>query len=163
MYGLSAGVGHRSASGGAFQPADLPPDAGQPANGQGIGVLDIDLGVAFRQRVAVVGLYEMGGGRQAGGGKWGTLGLHGAIRAGLTSRIWVEGGFGAVQLGYKPPPQISTTASHWWAPGAEAAAGVDVFHGPTVSMSILARYSTGTFDRLRVSTFSVQVGLRGER
>jgi hypothetical protein len=162
VYGLSAGGGRRSAS-GTFMPPDLPAGAGRPDNGQSVAVIDIDLGVAPGRRVAILGLYEMGGARPAGGGRWGTLGLHGALRIWVAPRVWLEGGAGVSQLGYKPPAQISTTRSHWWAPGPEAAAGVDVFQGPTVAMSLLARYTTATFDGLRVSTFSVQVGLRGGR
>jgi hypothetical protein len=162
LCGLSAGGGRRSAS-GMFRPAAPPVGAGQPAAGQGVGVLDIDAGVGFGHRVAVLALYEMGGARQAGSGTWGTLGLHGAVRAWLLPHVWVEGGLGAVQLGYKPPSQVSTTVSHWWAASPEAAAGLDVFQGPTVSMSLLARYATASFDGLRVTTFAVEVGLTGSR
>jgi hypothetical protein len=70
---------------------------------------------------------------------------------------------GPAELGYKPPAQTASTISRFWAPGVEAAAGADVLKGPRVALTVLARYSTATFNGLHVHTLSFQVGLTGTK
>ena len=147
---------------GTFQPPDFPPGASQPRPRQTVLALDLDGGFSLASRLAVFARLEAGGAFVHNTpGHWGTLGLHAVARAWLTRRIWIEGGAGVTQLGYLPPPQMSVTASRWWAPAQEGASGFEIFQGPHVAMSVLARYSTAMFDGLRASKVSVQVGLTG--
>ena len=79
LYGLSGGVGSQMTS-GTFHSTALPPNAGQPASSQTIGVLDLGGGVAVTGRLALLGIFEQAGGSTTDTGRWGTLGIHGVMR-----------------------------------------------------------------------------------
>jgi hypothetical protein len=163
LYGLSAGAGRRMTS-GTFHSTSLPANAGQPPSDQTVGALDLSGGVTAASRLAVLALFEQAGGATTDTGRWGTLGFHGVVRAWVIPRVWVEGGFGTLDLAFRPPEQSGTTAvTRFWAPSPEVAAGGSIFQGAHVTIGVLARYTTAMFDDLRVSHFSVQVELMGRQ
>jgi hypothetical protein len=159
VYEVSAGAGGRTTAGLLLAP---PAGALQPASGRMTGTVGVDAGVRLSKRFAVMGIWDGTAGGNAGAGYWGTMGMYGVARVWPTRRIWLEGGGGLTELGYQPPSQISVTVTRFWAPAAESAAGVEIFRGPNVGISVFARYSTATFDGLAVHNLSVQIGLLGQ-
>src|SRR5262245_32585124 len=163
LYGLSTGVGRRMTSGTLSSP-ELPPNVGQPPSGQTMWVLDLSGGVTLGRRVGVLAVFEQAGGAETSTGKWGTLAFHGNVRGWVVPRVWVEGGVGAFDLGYRPPGQSGNNGvTRLWAVSPQAAAGVDIFQGPHVTIGVLARYSTASFGDFRISHFSVQIELLGRQ
>ena len=161
IYGISAGLGSRMMS-GTFLSTQLPLGAGQPPSSLATGSIDLVGGIGVGRRVALLAIYE--GGASLGDSQgWGTLAAHAAIRAWLASRVWVEGGGGIAELAFRPSAAVIPTrpTTRWWQPGVEAAAGYDLFRGPTVSMDLLVRYSEASFEGVRQQSVSVQFGLLG--
>ena len=159
LYGIALGAGRRTTS-GEIAPSQLPPSAAQPPAAISVGALDIEGGVTLNSRLAVVGFFE---GRTTFGGPsggWGSAGGHAALRAWIVPRLWVEGGVGPMHLAYRADnPQTPTT--QWWTAGYEAGGGYEIFQGPSVTLQIFARFTTATFEGLRVQTLTVEFGLMG--
>ncbi|HKV99366.1 MAG TPA: hypothetical protein VJN96_06065 [Vicinamibacterales bacterium] len=163
LYGLSTGAGRRTTS-GTLSSSSLPLNVGQPPGGQTIGVLDLSGGVTLGRRIGVLAVFEQASGAETSTGKWGTLAFHGVVRGWVAPRVWVEGGFGSFDLGYRPPGQSGNNGvTRLWAASPEAAAGVDIFRGAHVTIGVMGRYSTATFGDFRVSHFSIQVELLGRQ
>lgn len=142
----------------------MPLNVGQPPGGQTIGVLDLSGGVTLGRRIGVLAVFEQASGAETSTGKWGTLAFHGVVRGWVAPRVWVEGGFGSFDLGYRPPGQSGNNGvTRLWAASPEAAAGVDIFRGAHVTIGVMGRYSTATFGDFRVSHFSIQVELLGRQ
>jgi len=161
VYGISGGVGRRNTS-GAFTPSDEPAGAGQPPSPRTTASLDLDGGIRVTPRLDVMALYE-GGATIRDSQGWGTLAAHVVVRGWVTTRVWIEGGGGFAELAFRPPSLPGTSPSRWWAPGGEAAAGFDVFQGPTVAINLFVRYSEARFDAVRQQSLSFQVGLQSRR
>jgi len=163
LYGLSGGAGKRMTS-GTFQSPALPVTAGQPPSDQTIGFLDLTAGMTAAGRLGLLALFEQAGGADTSGGHWGTLGFHGVARLWIAERVWIEGGFGSLNLAFRPPQQSGNNGvTRFWAGSPEAALGGAVFQGKHVTIGVLARYTTAMFDDLRVNHFSVQVELMGRQ
>ena len=158
LYEVSGGVGGRT-TGGAL--STVPAGARPPESGRATATVGLDAGLKLAKRLAVMGIWEVTGGGNAGAGSWGTMGIYGVGRVRPVRRIWIEGGGGLRQLGYQPPSQISVMVTRFWAPGAECAVGVDLFQGSGAAISVFTRYSTATFDGFTERSLSVQVGLLG--
>ncbi len=161
LYGLSAGAGSKMA-GGTLQSSALPPVVGQPPDSQSVAVIDLSGGVTLARRVGVLALFEQAGGSETASGRWGTLGFHGIVRGWIAPRVWLEAGGGTISLGFRPPSAAGNyNVTRLWAPSLEAAGGIDIFQGSHVTIGAIARYTTATFDGLRLQTFSIQVELLG--
>lgn len=161
VYGISGGVGRRNTT-GAFGPSDEPAGAGQPPSPRTTAALDLNGGLRVAPRLDLVALYE-GGATIHDSQGWGTLAAHVVVRGWVTTRVWIEGGGGPTELAFRPPSLPGTAPSRWWAPGGEAAAGFDVFQGPTVAIEVFVRYSEARFDAVRQQSLSLQVGLQSRR
>jgi hypothetical protein len=159
VYGISTGVGRRTVT-GAFTSSEEPTGAGQPPSPRTTASLDVIGGIRPAPRLAVMALFE-GGAAFGESHGWGSLGAHAVVRGWVTSRVWIEGGWGLAELAFRPSSTPGSATSRWWAPGAEAAGGFDIFQGPTVSLDLLVRYSEARFDAVREQTVSVQIGLLG--
>lgn len=159
VYGLSAGLGRRTTT-GTFLTTELPAGAAQPPSPRATASLDLEGGLAFGRRVALVAIYEGGAAINDAHG-WGTFAAHAAIRGWLTPRVWIEGGAGVAELAFRAGSTSTSPTTRWWQPGVEAAAGYDLFHGPTISMDVFVRYSEAAFEGLRQQSVSVQIGLLG--
>jgi len=161
LYGISAGVGSRTTS-GTLHDASLPANAGQPPDSHTVGVLDLSGGFTFARRLGALALFEQAGGADTATGNWGTLGIHGVVRAWIAPRVWLEGGAGTLMLGYRIPTGSGNYgATRLWAVSPEISAGGAIFQGAHVVIGVIARYAQGTFDDLTVRHFSVQVELLG--
>lgn len=160
FYGVLGGPGRRTTT-GSFLTSELPAGARQPESGRTTATLGLHAGVKLADRLGVLAVWDQTFGGNTGDGRWGSTAVHAAGRVWLTRAVWVEAGVGPAELGYKPAAQTASTISRFWAPGVEAAAGADVLKGPRVALTALARYSTATFNGLRVHTLSFQVGLTG--
>lgn len=159
VYGISAGLGRRTTT-GTFLAAELPAGAAQPPSPRATGSLDLEGGIGFGRRVALLAIYE-GGASLSGANGWGTFAAHAALRGWIAPRVWAEGGAGVAELAFRNGSSSTSTTTRWWKPGVEAAAGYDLFQGPTVSMEIFVRYSVASFEGLRQQSVSVQFGLLG--
>lgn len=159
LYGVSAGIGRRMTS-GTFLPTEEPLGAGEPPSPRSTASIDLVGGLNLGPRVALVAMYE-GGATLGDSHNWGTFAAHAAIRAWLARRVWVEGGGGVAELAFRASSTPNTATTRWWQPGVEAAAGYDIFEGPTVAIQALVRYSEASFDAVRLQSVSVQVGLLG--
>jgi hypothetical protein len=160
VYGISTGVGRRTVT-GAFTSSEEPAGAGQPPS-RTTGSLELSGGIRPAPRLAVMALFE-GGAAFGDSHGWGSLGAHAVVRGWVTTRVWIEGGWGLSELAFRPSSSPGSATSHWWAPGGEAAGGFDIFQGPTVSLDLFVRYSEARFDAVRQQTVSVQIGLLGRR
>lgn len=159
VYGISTGVGRRTVT-GAFTSSEEPPGAGQPPSPRTIGSLDLSGGIRPATRLAVMALYE--GGAAFGDSRgWGSLAALAVVRGWVTTRVWIEGGWGLRELAFRPSSLPGSATSRWWAPGGEVAGGFDVFQGPTVSLNLFVRFSESHLDAVRQQTVSVQIGLLG--
>jgi len=161
LYGISTGVGRRTAT-GAFTSSEEPAGAGQPPSPRTTGSLELDGGIRPAARLAVMAIYE-GGATFGDSHGWGSLAAHAVVRGWVTTRVWIEGGWGLAELAFRPSSVPANAPSRWWAPGGEVAGGVDIFQGPTVSLNLFVRYSEARFDAVRLQAVSVQVGLLGGR
>jgi hypothetical protein len=157
VYGISAGVGRRNTT-GAFTPSDEPADAGQPPSPRTTASLDLNGGLRVAPRLDLMALYE-GGATFGNSHGWGTLAAHVVLRGWVATHVWIEGGWGLTELAFRPSAAPGSTTSRWWAPGGEAAAGFDIFQGPTVAINLFARYSEARVDAVRQQSLSFQVGL----
>jgi hypothetical protein len=161
VYGLSAGAGQRSTS-GTLHSASLPANVGQPPDSQTVGVLDLSGGFTVARHVGALALFEQAGGATTSTGKWGTLGIHGVVRAWIAPRVWIEGGVGSLMLGYRVPSGSGNNGvTRLWAVSPEISAGGAIFQGEHVVIGVIGRYAEGAFDGLTVRHFSVQVELLG--
>lgn len=160
VYGISAGPGRRTTT-GTFLPAALPAHASPLDGGRNGGLLTLEAGAEVRRRIAFMAEWDQTIAANSGEGRWGMTTLVGTARVRVMPRIWIEGGGGAAQLGYRPPRDAAAGVSRFWAPARAVAAGVDVLQGPRVSVTACARYSTATFHGQTVTTLSFQVGLAG--
>jgi hypothetical protein len=159
VYGISTGVGRRTVT-GAFTASEEPAGAGQPPSPRTTGAIELTGGICPAPRLAVMALYE--GGAALGDSRgWGSFAAHAVVRGWVTTRVWIEGGWGLAELAFRPSPVPGNAPFRWWAPSGEAAGGVDIFQGPTVSLSLFVRYSQARFDAVRQQTVSVQIGLFG--
>lgn len=158
-YGVSAGLGQR-ATRGAFLPSDEPTGAGQPPSPRWTAALDLEGGVGLTSRLVVVGMFEGGVTLNASQG-WGSLATHAALRGWVTRRVWIEAGGGLAELAFRPLANPTSTTYYWWAPGIEAAGGYEIFHGPTVTLHVLVRYTEAQFETVRQQTLTFQIGLLG--
>jgi hypothetical protein len=161
VYGISAGVGRRDTT-GTFTPSEEPAGAGQPPSLRTTASLDLNGGLRVAPRLDLLALYE-GGATISDSQGWGTLAAHAAVRGWVTTRVWIEGGWGFAELAFRPPSLPGTAPSRWWTPGGEAAAGFDIFQGPTVAIDAFVRYSEARFDAVRQQSLSFQVGLQSRR
>jgi len=161
VYGISTGVGRRTEA-GAFTPSEEPAGAGQPPSPRATGSIDLIGGIRPASRLAVMALFEGSAAFGASDG-WGSLGAHAVVRGWVTTRVWIEGGWGLSELAFRPSATPGGATSRWWAPGAEAAGGFDIFQGPTVALNLFVRYSEAQFDKVRLQSLSVQIGLLGRR
>jgi hypothetical protein len=161
LYGLSAGVGERTTS-GTLHDASLPANVGQPPSSQTVGVLDLSGGFTFARRLGALALFEQAGGADTATGNWGTLGIHGVVRAWVAPRVWVEGGVGSLMLGYRIPTGSGNNGvTRLWAVSPEVSAGGAIFQGEHVVIGVITRYAQGTFGDFTARQFSVQVELLG--
>jgi hypothetical protein len=161
LYGISAGVGERSTS-GTLHDASLPPNVGQPPSSHAVGVLDLSGGFTFAKRLGALALLEQAGGADTATGNWGTLGIHGVVRAWVAPRVWVEGGVGSLMLGYRPPSGSGNNGvTRLWTVSPEISAGGAIFQGEHVAIDVIGRYVQGAFDDFAVRHFSVQIELLG--
>ncbi len=159
LYGISFGAARQTASGTLHAP-EIPPAAGQPPSKQTVFALDLSGGVTLGRYVGLLALFEQSGGATTPTGRWGALGFHGVARAWVTSRVWIEGGGGTIQLGYRlPSASGSYGVTRLWAPGPEVGAGVEVFQGAHVAIGVMARYTTAKPEDLKIERFSLQVEL----
>jgi hypothetical protein len=161
FYGISTGLGARTI-GGTFSAADEPVGAGQPPSSRTMAALDLEGGLGLAGRLAVFATYE-GGAALSDAHGWGTLAVHGSVRAWVTPRVWVEGGIGPAELAFRVPSPAATSTAYWWTPGLEAGAGYEIFQGPSVTLHVFARYTSARFDAVRVQSVFFQVGLVGRR
>jgi|SRR5579864_4056724 len=161
VYGISSGVGRRAVT-GAFTSSEEPAGAGQPPSPRMTASLDLNGGIRPVPWLAVMALYE-GGAAFGDSHGWGSLAAHAVVRGWVTPRVWIEGGWGFAELAFRPSSLPGSATSRWWAPGGEAAAGFDIFQGPTVSLNLFVRYSEARFDAVRQQSVSVQIGLLGRR
>ena len=161
IYGISTGVGRRTVT-GAFTSSEEPAGAGQPPSPRTTGSLELSGGIRPAPRLAVMALYEGGAAFDDSHG-WGSLAALAVVRGWVTTRVWIEGGWGLAELAFRPSSLPGSATSRWWAPGGEAAGGFDIFQGPTVSLNLFVRYSAARFDAVREQTVSVQIGLLGRR
>jgi hypothetical protein len=157
VYGISAGVGRRNTT-GVLTPSDEPVGAGQPPSPLTAASLDLIGGLRVAPRLDVMALYE-GAATFGDSQGWGTLAAHVVVRGWVTTRVWIEGGGGLTELAFRPSSSPGSTTSRWWAPGGEAAAGFDVFQGPTVAINLFVRYSEARVDAVRQQSLSLQLGL----
>lgn len=163
LYGISAGGGKRLVSGtldvGA-RPAGIVP--AQPDD-RAIGTLALTAGVRYHERVALLAFWDQNFSGSDDDGHWGTGDIHASARVWLTRCLWAEAGGGASTLGYKPPTNISTTITRDWAPGFNAAVGLDVIETPRVAIGVFGRYIRATFHGQEIQHISIQVELIGKR
>jgi hypothetical protein len=163
LYGISAGGGKRLVSGtldlGA-RPAGVVP--AQPDD-RAIGTLALTVGARYRERVALLAFWDQNFSGSDDDGHWGTGDIHASARVWLTRCLWAEAGGGASMLGYKPPTNISTTITRDWAPGFNAAVGLDVIETPRVAIGVFGRYVRATFHGQEIQQVSLQVGLMGRK
>lgn len=163
LYGISAGGGKRLVSGtldvGA-RPAGIVP--AQPDE-RAIGTLALTVGARYRDHVALLAFWDQNFSGSDDDGHWGTGDIHASARVWLTRCLWAEAGGGASMLGYKPPTNISTTITRDWAPGFNAAIGLDVIETPRVAIGVFGRYVRATFHGQEIQQVSLQVGLMGRK
>jgi hypothetical protein len=159
VYGISTGVGRRTVT-GIFTASEEPAGAGQPPSPRTTGSIELTGGIRPAPRMAVMALFE-GGAAFGDSHGWGSLAAHAVVRGWVTTRVWIEGGWGLSELAFRPSPVPGNAPFRWWAPGGEVAGGVDIFQGPTVSLNLFVRYSEARFDAVRQQTVSVQIGLLG--
>jgi len=161
LYGISAGGGERSTS-GTLHDASLPASVGQPPSSQTVGVLDLSGGLVIARHIGALALFEQAGGADTATGNWGTLGIHGVVRAWVAPRVWLEGGVGTLMLGYRLPTGSGNYGvTRLWAASPEISAGGAIFQGAHVVIGVIGRYAQGRFDDFTVRHFSVQVELLG--
>jgi hypothetical protein len=159
LFGISTGAGHRAVT-GTFLPAELPPGAGQPPP-RATAELDLEGGIGLGRRIAALALYERSAAFSDNQG-WGTFAIHGVVRGWITPRIWLEAGAGTAELAFRQPATSPAVITHWWRPGFEAGGGYEIFQGPRVVIHVFARYSTATFNDVRLQCIFFQVGLLGK-
>jgi hypothetical protein len=164
FYGISAGLGERHVS-GALPISALPATATQPPS-RAIGMIDLEGGVGLSKRVALIAVFDKGAALK-NANNWGSLAGDAVIRAWVVEHAWVEGGLNVTELAFQPSicpvSPAPCSQAHQWHAGFEAGGGYELFHGPTVTLHVFARYSQATFDGLRQRTFTIQVGLLGRR
>src|SRR5580693_3126082 len=96
VYGISTGVGRRTVT-GAFSSSEEPAGAGQPPSPRTTGSLELEGGIRPAPRLAVMALYE--GGAAFGDSRgWGSFAAHAVVRGWVTTRVWIEGGWGLAEL-----------------------------------------------------------------
>jgi hypothetical protein len=161
VFGVFGGPGRRTTS-GTFDASNLPDDAEQPS-GRTTATLGLHAGVKFLDRVAAMAVWDQTWQGDSAGGKWGSFTLHAVGRVWITRHLWVEGGGGVYELGFKPANEANPGISRFWAPGGQASVGADVLQGRRVAVTVAARYSTATFDGLRIDDVVLQMGLFGRR
>jgi hypothetical protein len=161
VFGVFGGPGRRTTS-GTFDDSALPADAEQPSE-QTTATLGLHAGVKFLDRVAAMAVWDQSWHNASAGGKWGSFTLHAVGRVWITRRLWVEGGGGVSELGFKPANQANPGISRFWAPGGQASVGGDVLQGRRVAVTVAGRYSTATFNGLRIDDVVLQIGLFGRR
>ena len=161
VFGVFGGPGRRATS-GTFDASTLPDDAGQPS-GRTTATLGLHAGVKFLDRVAAMAVWDQTWQGDSAGGKWGSFTLHAVGRVWITRHLWVEGGGGVSELGFRPANEANPEISRFWAPGGQASVGGDVLQGRRVAVTVAARYSTATFNGLTINDVVVQVGLFGRR
>jgi hypothetical protein len=161
-YGVSAGLGRRDVS-GALQPSALPASAGQPPS-RTTAAVDLEAGYGLAKRVGLFAIFDNGAALKDASG-WGSIAGDAVVRAWVAERVWVEGGLNLTELGFKPEvvPAVSATlaTSRLWRAGFETGGGLELFHGPTVTLHVFVRYAQATFDGLHQRTLTCQIGLLG--
>jgi hypothetical protein len=162
LYGISAGGGKRLVS-GTLDTGARPAGVVTQPDDRAIGTLALTAGARYRDRVALLAFWDQNFSGSDDDGHWGTGDIHASARVWLTRCLWAEAGGGASMLGYKPPTNISTTITRDWAPGFNAAVGLDVIETPRVAIGVFGRYVRATFHGQTIQHVSVQVGLMGTR
>ena len=161
VFGVFGGPGRRSTS-GTFDASVLPDDAEQPS-ARTTATLGVHAGVKFLDRIAAMAVWDQTWQGDSAGGKWGSFTLHAVGRVWITRQLWIEGGGGVSELGFKPANEANPGISRFWAPGGQASIGGDVLQGRRVAVTVAVRYSTATFNGLTINDVVLQVGLFGRR
>lgn len=161
VFGVFGGPGRRTTS-GAFDAATLPEGSEAPADRK-TASLGVQGGVKLLDRVAAMAVWNQTWQGDSVGGTWGSFTLHAVGRFWITRHLWVDAGGGLSELGFKPANDANPGITRFWAPGAQAAAGVDVLRGRRVAVTVAGRYSTATFNGLRLNDVVLEVGLFGRR
>jgi len=163
VYALSVGAARRTTSGTLLENG-RPNTLGQPPVRATIFDLNADVGVMFAPRTAVLGTLNLSGSRDTSTATWGSRGYHALLRQWLAPRIWVEGGLSLSELGQRAIDAGSKNdVTRWWTAGLIGGAGVELLGTDAIAVQVFTRVSTATFDGLRQTNISFQVGLIGWR